>query len=81
MFGRLLWHDGTPVANAAIHAAGAIGDTDAAGYFQIETIRNAVTRRSVDHLDLIEQKLSVIENKVEELARVVEGNFGQLFGK
>ncbi|WP_137898464.1 TcfC E-set like domain-containing protein [Sphingomonas sp. 2SG] len=44
MFGRLLWHDGTPVANAAIHAAGAIGDTDAAGYFQIETIRNAVLK-------------------------------------
>jgi hypothetical protein len=42
MFGRLLWRDGTPVANAAVHAPGAIGNTDDAGYFQVETVRDAV---------------------------------------
>ncbi|MEI5688548.1 TcfC E-set like domain-containing protein [Sphingomonas kyungheensis] len=44
MFGRLLWRDGSPVADAAIRAPGAIGSTDGAGYFQIETARDATLR-------------------------------------
>jgi len=44
MFGRLLWADGTPVADAAIQAVDAVGDTDGAGYFQIEAARNALLR-------------------------------------
>ncbi|WP_174291544.1 TcfC E-set like domain-containing protein [Sphingomonas bacterium] len=36
MFGRAVWADGTPVADAAVYVAGAIGGTDGDGYFQIE---------------------------------------------
>lgn len=44
MFGRLLWSDGTAVANAAVYVTGAIGNTDANGYFQIEAGTNAVAK-------------------------------------
>ena len=36
MFGRLVWPDGRPVANAGVYVPGAIGSTDDNGYFQIE---------------------------------------------
>ncbi|MBB5730706.1 TcfC E-set like domain-containing protein [Sphingomonas prati] len=42
MFGRIVWPDGSPVADAAITTIGAIGSTDAAGYFQVEAASNAV---------------------------------------
>lgn len=35
---------------------------------QLETIRNSVNTKSMDRLDSIEQKLSLIEKKVEEMA-------------
>lgn len=41
MFGRMVWPDGTPVAEADIVAGDAIGHTDSDGYFQIETTRVA----------------------------------------
>ena len=44
MFGRLLWADGTPVANAAVYVPGAIGNTDERGYFQIEAGTDAVLK-------------------------------------
>ncbi|KAK7201720.1 Flagellar C1a complex subunit C1a-32 [Novymonas esmeraldas] len=34
---------------------------------QLETIRNAVSKKSTDRLDLIEEKLTLIESKVSEL--------------
>ena len=36
MFGRIVWPDGAPLADAAVRTTGAIGSTDANGYFQIE---------------------------------------------
>ena len=44
MFGRIAWADGTPVANAAVYAADAIGSTDDNGYFQIEAGSRTVLR-------------------------------------
>ncbi len=41
MFGRLVWPDGGPVANADITTRDAVAHTDQAGYFQIETTRIA----------------------------------------
>lgn len=40
MFGRLVWPDGLPVADADIVTRDAVARTDAQGYFQIETGRN-----------------------------------------
>ncbi|MET0364977.1 MAG: TcfC E-set like domain-containing protein [Sphingobium sp.] len=37
MFGRAVWPDGAPVADADIVTDDAVGHTDAQGYFQIET--------------------------------------------
>lgn len=36
-FGRAVWPDGTPIADANITATAGIGQTDGQGYFQIET--------------------------------------------
>ncbi|WP_337847883.1 TcfC E-set like domain-containing protein [Sphingomonas sp.] len=36
-FGRAVWPDGTPVADANITATAGIGQTDGQGYFQVET--------------------------------------------
>lgn len=44
MFGRIIWTDGSPVADAALFATGAIGNTDANGFFQIEAGGNATMR-------------------------------------
>lgn len=44
MFGRVISTSGSPVANAAIHAADATGQTDANGYFQIEASPDAVLK-------------------------------------
>jgi hypothetical protein len=44
MFGRIVWADGTPVANAAVHASDAIGNTDDNGYFQIEAGSRSVLK-------------------------------------
>ena len=41
MFGQMVWPDGLPVADADIVARDAVARTDARGYFQIETSRNA----------------------------------------
>ena len=41
MFGRMLWPDGEPVAEADIVTRDAIARTDSQGYFQIETSRDA----------------------------------------
>lgn len=41
MFGRMVWPDGTVVANADVITRDAIARTDGQGYFQIETARNA----------------------------------------
>ncbi|WP_380785319.1 TcfC E-set like domain-containing protein [Sphingomonas sp. R86521] len=43
-FGRIVWPDGTAVANAAVYVTGAIGNTDENGYFQIEAGANAVAK-------------------------------------
>lgn len=44
MFGRIMWSDGTAVANAAVYVTGAIGNTDENGYFQIEAGANAILK-------------------------------------
>ncbi len=44
MFGRAIWADGTPIANAAVYVPGAIGSTDERGYFQIEAGTDAVLK-------------------------------------
>lgn len=44
MFGRIVWPDGAPLANAAVYVPGAIGSTDASGYFQIEAGIDAVLK-------------------------------------
>lgn len=44
MFGRIVWPDGAAVADAAVYATGAIGTTDANGYFQIEAGAGAVLK-------------------------------------
>ena len=44
MFGRIVWADGAPVANAAVYVPGAIGSTDDRGYFQIEAGVDAVLK-------------------------------------
>jgi Mat/Ecp fimbriae outer membrane usher protein len=41
MFGRLVWPDGSPVANADIVTDGAIAATDQRGYFQLQAAGNA----------------------------------------
>lgn len=37
VFGRLVGEDGTPIADVAIASEGSVGQTDANGYFQIQT--------------------------------------------
>ena len=44
LFGRALWSDGTPVAEADILTEDAIGHTDPNGYFQIEATAGAVLK-------------------------------------
>lgn len=44
MFGRALWPDGSPVAEADIITDGAIGHTDPNGYFQIEATPGATLK-------------------------------------
>lgn len=44
VFGRALWPDGSPVAEADILTEGAIGHTDPNGYFQIETTPGAMLK-------------------------------------
>ena len=44
MFGRIVWADGTPVADAAVYVPGAIGSTDDRGFFQIEAGTDAVLK-------------------------------------
>lgn len=44
LFGRIVWPNGIPVANAGVYAPGAIGGTDDNGYFQIEAGATAVLK-------------------------------------
>ncbi len=49
MFGRIVHADGTPMANAAVHAGDAIGTTDDNGYFQIEAgVRTTLKVQTAD---------------------------------
>ncbi|MFC4296150.1 TcfC E-set like domain-containing protein [Novosphingobium tardum] len=48
-FGRIMTPDGAPVAWAEIAAPGAIGQTDAQGYFAIETTAGATIELHLEH--------------------------------